>query len=151
MSAQRAVGLIKVINQTDLNPETIVCFSKIDPSIPKLLGNHPFSIQLFFKDGLKYWKAPLTLILQLSSIFTRFESESGDVTKRAFQLGYYDLYESLAAAGIGKFSDEQLLQYLLENCDPDVYKRFNGPQLFEDYLVTHTMEEMEALRIRNKL
>ena len=151
MSALQAIQLITFINRNELNPETIVNFSKIDPSIPKLLGSHVFPLQLFFEDGLKFWKAPLPQILQFTSIFTRFKSKSRDVTKRAFQLRYYDLYESLAAAGIGKFSDEQLLQYLLEDCDSDTYQRFNGPQLYEDYLVTHTMEEMEALRLRNKL
>lgn len=151
MSADDAIRLLKAINCYPLEPLVIVKFSSMLPTIPALIGNHRFDLNLFFKEGLKHWSATLPLIVQMNTIFTSLKSEPKAVVAKAFALGYYDLYDSLVTQEIGKLDDKELLQALLDSSDIDVYLRYDGPKLYEDYTITHTAEEVEALHIRNKL
>jgi hypothetical protein len=150
LDTQLSLEIFRILSQFHVEPRIVANFSQLTSSMPKLLAGMQINIRLFFENDRTNLPMAFEQIMQLHTVFKPFLQEKKLIVD-VFAAGYYDLYDTLVAAKVGKLSDEELLKALLETSDVKTFLRYNGTTLYEQYQRTHSAEDIESLHIRNKL
>jgi hypothetical protein len=104
---QSSFELFKILSQFSIEPEIIAKFSQLTPTMPKLLAGKQLNVRLFFEGDCTSLVMPFEQVMQLNAVFVPFRPKKSLMVK-VFAAGYYNLYDTLVAANVGKLSDAEL-------------------------------------------